>query len=399
MMAGDRRSLRLLVTGGGTGGHTYPALTTIGAVRERAAAAGVDLDVLWVGTADGLEAHVSAENGIPFRAIKAGKLRRRPNLRELASNIADMFRIPVGLIQAASIAARYRPDVVLSTGGYVCVPLGLASRVFGRPLVMHEQITALGLANRILARFATRIALTHPSSIDHLPGSARDRAVVTGNPIRPHLVHGDATSVWEHFGLTPGLPLIYVTGGAQGSRQINTMIEEILPSLLTRSQVLHQCGAGWIGQLAQSADRLPEELRRRYHPVPYIGGELADVFAAADIVVSRSGAGTIAELTAVGKPSVLIPLVPSAGDEQRQNARYLAESGAARAILEDKPGADRLLAELNALLGNPGDRAAMAWAAKSLGRLDAADALARVILDESGVVGFLDAGDGGHRTV
>jgi UDP-N-acetylglucosamine--N-acetylmuramyl-(pentapeptide) pyrophosphoryl-undecaprenol N-acetylglucosamine transferase len=377
------KAIRLLVTGGGTGGHTYPALTTIGAVREQAAAAGFELDVLWVGTARGLEARISEENGIPFRAISAGKLRRSPNLRELASNVADMFRIPFGVLQAFGVAARYRPDVVLSTGGYVCVPLGLASRLLRRPLVMHEQITSLGLANRILARVATRIALTHPSSIGHLPAAARDRAVVTGNPIRPHLLHGHAGAARERYGLVPDLPLIYVTGGAQGSRQINTMIEEILPSLLPRAQVLHQCGPDWIGRLTGVAGELPRELAWRYHPVAYVGAELPDVFAAADVVVSRSGAGTIAELTAIGKPSVLIPLVPAAGDEQRQNARYLAEAGAARALLENGPTADQLLAELDVLLTDPAARAAMAKAAGSLGRLDAAHTLAGLIMNEA----------------
>ncbi|MFF5206127.1 glycosyltransferase [Streptosporangium sp. NPDC000396] len=385
MNAGNRRTLRMLVTGGGTGGHTYPALTTVAAVREQTAARGIDLDVLWVGTASGLEARIAAEHDIPFRVIKAGKLRRSPSARELVTNLADMFRIPVGILQAFGVAAGYRPDVVLSTGGYVCVPLGLASRMLGRPLVMHEQITALGLANRILSRFATRIALTHPSSIEHLPASARGRAVVTGNPVRPHLLHGNAPSGRWHFRLSPELPVVYVTGGAQGSRQINTMVEQILPWLLTRTQVLHQCGPDWIAQLTQAAAGLPAQLRERYQPVAYVGKELADVFAAADIVVSRSGAGTIAELTAVGKPSVLIPLVPSAGDEQRQNARYLAEAGAARALLEDGPRADRLLAELDALLGDPEARALMAKTARSLGRVDAADALARVILEEAGV--------------
>ncbi|WP_440071526.1 UDP-N-acetylglucosamine--N-acetylmuramyl-(pentapeptide) pyrophosphoryl-undecaprenol N-acetylglucosamine transferase [Streptosporangium sp. OZ121] len=387
MEAGNRRTLRLLVTGGGTGGHTYPALTTVAALRDHAAARGLDLDVLWVGTAAGLEARVAAEHGIPFRAITAGKLRRSPNPRELATNLADLFRIPVGVFQAFGIAARYRPDVVLSTGGYVCVPLGVASRLLGRPLVMHEQITSLGLANRILSRFARRIALTHPSSIEHLPAGVRDRAVITGNPVRPHLLRGNVDAGRRHFGLSSDLPLVYVTGGAQGSRQINTMVEAILPALLSRAQVIHQCGPGWIAQFTRTAAALPVAVRDRYRPVPYVGAELADVFAAADVVVSRSGAGTVAELTAVGKPSVLIPLVPSAADEQRQNARYLAEAGAARALLEDGPTADHLLAELDALLRDPRARAAMAGAAGALGRVDAADSLALVLLEAAGVNG------------
>ncbi|WP_328708761.1 UDP-N-acetylglucosamine--N-acetylmuramyl-(pentapeptide) pyrophosphoryl-undecaprenol N-acetylglucosamine transferase [Microbispora hainanensis] len=377
------RKIRMLVTGGGTGGHTYPALTTISAVRRHAAAQGRDLDVLWVGTADGLEARIAMEHHIPFRAISAGKVRRSPNLRELGRNVADLFRIPIGVLQAAGIAARYRPDVVLSTGGYVCVPLGLAARLLGRPLVMHEQITALGLANRILARVATTIALTHPTSIDHLPARARARAVVTGNPIRPQLLHGNPVRAHQRYGLAPDLPLVYVTGGAQGSRQINTLIERILPTLLTRAQVLHQCGRDWIGHLTEVSAGLPAGIGARYHPTAYVGEELPDVYAAADVVVSRSGAGTVAELVAVGKPSVLIPLIPAAGDEQRGNARYLVEAGAARALLEPGPTPEQLLAELDVLLADPGLRVRMTHAARALGRPDAADALARVILDQA----------------
>ncbi|MFG1861074.1 undecaprenyldiphospho-muramoylpentapeptide beta-N-acetylglucosaminyltransferase [Microbispora bryophytorum] len=377
------RKIRMLVTGGGTGGHTYPALTTITAVRQHAAAQSRGVDVLWVGTADGLEARIAAEHHIPFKAISAGKVRRSPSLRELGQNVIDLFKIPIGVLQAAGIAARYRPDVVLSTGGYVSVPLGLAARLLGRPLVMHEQITSLGLANSILARVATTVALTHPTSIDHLPARARARAVVTGNPIRPQLLRGNPARAHERYGLAPDLRLVYVTGGAQGSRQINTLIERILPTLLTHAQVLHQCGRDWIGHLTEVAADLPAEVGERYHPTAYVSEELPDVYAAADVVVSRSGAGTVAELVAVGKPSVLIPLVPAAGDEQRNNARYLVGAGAARALLEPDPSPQQLLAELDKLLSDPGLRARMTVAAKALGRPDAADALANVILGQA----------------
>ncbi|SPL87369.1 UDP-N-acetylglucosamine--N-acetylmuramyl-(pentapeptide) pyrophosphoryl-undecaprenol N-acetylglucosamine transferase [[Actinomadura] parvosata subsp. kistnae] len=219
------RTLRLLITGGGTGGHTYPALTTLSAVQRRQ----VPHDVLWVGTANGLEARITAEHGIPFKAITTGKLRRRPNLKELGTNIADVFRIPVGVLQAIGHAARYLPDVVLSTGGYVAVPIGVAAKIIRRPLVMHEQTTVVGLANRILARLATTIALSHESSLQYLPASARAKAVVTGNPIRPELLQGNRAAAYDLFGLTFEVPLIYVTGGAQGSKQINTLIAEVLP--------------------------------------------------------------------------------------------------------------------------------------------------------------------------
>ncbi|MEU7001855.1 UDP-N-acetylglucosamine--N-acetylmuramyl-(pentapeptide) pyrophosphoryl-undecaprenol N-acetylglucosamine transferase [Nonomuraea sp. NPDC046570] len=369
------RTLRLLVTGGGTGGHTYPALTTLTAIQRRR----VPHDVLWVGTTGGLEARITAEHGIPFKAITTGKLRRRPNLRELRTNVADVFRIPIGVAQAIGHAARYKPDVVLSTGGYVAVPIGVAAKLLRRPLVMHEQTTVVGLANRILARMATRIALTHVSSIEYLPESVRSRVVVTGNPVRPELLHGDSAAAYDMFGLTFEVPLIYVTGGAQGSRQINTLIAEILPGLLPHAQVIHQCGPSMIDEMRALA--LPPALAERYHPVPYVGAELPDLLAAADVVISRSGAGTLSELTAVGKPSVLIPLIPTGGDEQRKNAAYLASAGAARALLEPKPSAGMLLAELMPLLADPALRASMAESARKLGRVDAAEALCDVLLE------------------
>lgn len=367
--------MRLLITGGGTGGHTYPALTTLSALQRR----GVPHDVLWVGTANGLEARITAEHGIPFEAITTGKLRRRPTLRELGANLADLFRVPLGVLQAIRHSARYLPDVVFSTGGYVAVPIGLAAKIIRRPLVMHEQTTVVGLANRILARFATTIALSHESSTEYLPASVRDRVVVTGNPVRPELLNGDRAAAYDHFGLTFEVPVVYVTGGATGSLQINTLIEELLPRLLPHAQVVHQCGGAWIDRMR--AIELPPELAERYHPVPYVGPELADLYAAADVVVSRSGAGTVSELTAVGKPSVLIPLIPTGGDEQRKNASYLVEAGAARALLEPKPSAEALLAELMPLLTDSELRASMAAAARTRGRADAADALVDVLLE------------------
>ncbi|MFI7612289.1 UDP-N-acetylglucosamine--N-acetylmuramyl-(pentapeptide) pyrophosphoryl-undecaprenol N-acetylglucosamine transferase [Nonomuraea terrae] len=375
------RTLRLLITGGGTGGHTYPALTTLAAVQRRQ----VPHDVLWVGTAGGLEARITAEHGIPFKAITTGKLRRRPNLKELGTNIADVFRIPVGVFQAIGHAARFLPDVVLSTGGYVAVPIGVAAKLIRRPLVMHEQTTVVGLANRILSRLATRIALSHESSLDHLPAAARAKAVVTGNPIRPELLQGNRAAAYDLFGLTFEVPLIYVTGGAQGSKQINTLIAEILPRLLEHAQVVHQCGPAWIDQMR--AVGLPPELADRYHPVPYVGSELADLFAAADVVISRSGAGTVSELTAIGRPSVLIPLIPTGGDEQRKNARYLAAAGAARALLEPHPTGEMVLAELMPLLADPELRHTMGQAAGKLGRVDAADALCDLLLQTAGYAG------------
>jgi UDP-N-acetylglucosamine--N-acetylmuramyl-(pentapeptide) pyrophosphoryl-undecaprenol N-acetylglucosamine transferase len=233
------RSIRVIVTGGGTGGHTYPALTTIRTLRARLAAAGNEPDVLWVGVADGLEARVARREGIPFTAITTGKLRRSPNLHEWGRNLADAFRVPLGIFQAIMIVVRTRPAVVFSTGGYVSVPIGIAAWMTRRPLVMHEQILTLGLANRILARLADRVLLSHESSIDHLPARARTRAVVTGNPVRPEILSGNRDRALAAYHLDPRLPLVYVTGGAQGAVQVNNLIADILPGLLPNSGGAH----------------------------------------------------------------------------------------------------------------------------------------------------------------
>ncbi len=378
------RDMRLIVTGGGTGGHTYPALTAVRALRDRLAAAGIALRVLWVGTADSLESRVAAANGIAFEPVATGKIRRSKNPLKLASraNIKDMSNVPRGVAQARALVSDFAPDVVLATGGYVAVPVGLAAKMCRRPLVVHEQTVRLGLANKVLARVAARVAVSSPSTTELLPDSARANAVITGNPVRPEVLTGQADRAPKELGFTgydSSLPTVYVTGGAQGAAQINGMIRDILPWLLARANVVHQCGPANLEGARQSATQLPPGLAERYHLTDFVGPELPDVLALADVVVSRSGAGTIAELTALGKAAVFVPLASSAGDEQRHNARHLQESGAAVALL-DQVSAQGLQAAVEPLLADPRRRAQIAERAREHGRPDAADRLVDVLL-------------------
>jgi UDP-N-acetylglucosamine--N-acetylmuramyl-(pentapeptide) pyrophosphoryl-undecaprenol N-acetylglucosamine transferase len=367
------QNLRVIVTGGGTGGHTYPALTTVTTLQRRLAESGATPDVLWVGVAGGLESKIAERNHIPFRAITTGKLRRSVSPRDLARNFVDAFRIPIGILQAVLTVGRTKPAVALSTGGYVSVPIGLASRLFGVPYLLHEQTLSLGLANRILARFATRILLSHEASLQHLPPKARARAVVTGNPIRPEILEGDPARAFAAFKLDPALPLVLVTGGAAGAQQVNRMLTGALGELLQHCQIVHQCGSLSYDEMRQVAATLPPQLAQRYHVLDFIHEELPDLLAAADIVVARSGAGTVAELTALGKACVLIPYPFSAADEQRVTARHLAAAQAA--IMLDGPTAtpDDLRNSIGALLADPRGRAAMGQAARAQGRPEAAD--------------------------
>lgn len=378
------QDIRLIVTGGGTGGHTYPALTTVNALRERLARGGFSLEVLWVGADASLEERVAGSNGIAFEPVATGKIRRAKNPLKMVSpaNVRDMTNVPRGVAQARSLISDFAPDVVLATGGYVAVPVGVAAKIACRPLVVHEQTVRLGLANKVLARTAARVAVSSPSTVDLLPEGTREYAVVTGNPVRPEIFTGRADRAVQALGFTghdPGRPTVYVTGGAQGSKQINDTVGGLLPWLLARANVVHQCGPSHLEALREAAHGLPPGLGERYHVTDFVGPELPDVLALADVVVSRSGAGTIAELTALGKASVLIPLASSAGDEQRHNAEHLQETGAAAALVSEV-GPDALRQAAEPLLADPVRRARMAERAREHGRPDAADRLVDVVL-------------------
>lgn len=384
-LAARGRPLRLIATGGGTGGHTYPAITTIRATRDLLERAGIGFEVLYVGSAGGLEARVAEQEALPFQAVSTGKLRRSRNpLRMIsAQNLRDVAGLARGLVQARRVVRAFGPDVVLSTGGYVAVPVGLAAGWCGVPLLVHEQTTRLGLANRVLARRASAIALSAPTSIELLPATVRGRAVVTGNPIRAELRSGEAARGvhalgWAGWDAT--LPTVYVTGGAQGSVQVNRLLAAVLEPVLQRANVVHQCGAHSLAEVRAHAEQLPADLAGRYRVIEFVGAELPDVLALADVVVSRSGAGTLAELTAVGKPSVLIPLIPTGGNEQHHNAHYLQQAGAARALLAERPSPQDLDNALVELLGDGELRAEMAAQAARLGRPEAARDLATVLL-------------------
>ncbi|MFF3976958.1 glycosyltransferase [Streptomyces sp. NPDC001828] len=385
---GPERGFRLIVTGGGTGGHTYPALTAVRALKARLAAAGRTLDVLWVGQEESLESRVAAAEGIAFASVAVGKIRRSSNPLKMISpaNMADMGRVPVGVLQARKIISRFAPDVVLATGGYVAVPVGVAAtRLCHRPLVVHEQTVRLGLANKTLAGAARGVAVSSESTLTLLPASVREVAVVTGNPVRPEVLTGHAEKAVETLGLAGfdgRFPTVYVTGGAQGSQQINTLVAELLPWLLGHANVIHQCGPDNLKGLRQQTAALPRELAGRYHLTAYVGAELPDVLALADVVISRSGAGTIAELTALGKAAVFVPLATSAGNEQAHNAQHLEQAGAAIALLGEVT-VDRLREAVSPLLTNPQTRGAMAERARSHGRPDAAERLVDVVLSSA----------------
>jgi UDP-N-acetylglucosamine--N-acetylmuramyl-(pentapeptide) pyrophosphoryl-undecaprenol N-acetylglucosamine transferase len=376
--------VRVIITGGGTGGHVYPALTTINTLRQVLAERGRELTVVWVGTTGRLEERIAAQEGIEFLPVATGKVRRAKNPLGMLTwtNLKNLARVPLGAVQSCAIVRRRDPNVVVGFGGYIAVPVSIAAWLLRRPLVIHEQTVRLGLANRLLTRMATATAVSSASTLDLLPGRARGRAELTGNPIRAELFTGEPDRAVAALGLDGfdrDLPTVYVTGGALGARQINNLVTESLPWLLKQANVVHQCGSVDVERVREIAAALSPELAARYHVAEFVGPELPDVFALADVVVARSGAGTIAELAALGKPAVLVPLATAAGDEQSFNARYLAERGAAR-VLKANPVAEDLRDALGPLIEDAAARAEMSAHARELGRPDAARSLAELIL-------------------
>lgn len=363
----------VVITGGGTGGHTSPGLAVAALLRERG------VEVAWIGSRAGIEARRVSEHGIPYFAISTGKLRRYWAWQ----NVADLgLNVPAGLLASVRLLARLRPRVVFATGGFVALPVVIAAALGRIPVVIHEQTAVPGLANRVAARFARRVAVAFPESATGFPAA---KVVVTGNPLRPELRSGSRAAAIGRFGLSEDLPLVYVTGGAQGAQRINRAVGEALPALLDHAQVIHQCGDNpatgdrrWLEELR---GRLPAPLARRYTIVPYVGEDLAGIYAAAALVIARAGAGTVNECCHLGIPALYIPLPGARGDEQTANARVVERAGGCVVLPQSELTPERLLTRLRALLAEPRRLKEMGERARSLAVPDAAERIVALLVE------------------
>ena len=369
--------IRIVIAGGGTGGHVLPAIAVHEELNRRQEA----FEFLWIGSEGGVERTEAARAGIPFCSIQTGKLRRYFDLK----TVTDAGRLPIGTAQAFRRLRAFRPDVVFSTGGFVSVPTVVAARPIA-PVVTHEQTAIIGLANRINARFASLLAVSYDSTARSFAQQHRN-IVVTGNPVRTGLRGGDAPAARQEFGFPADLPVIYITGGARGASAINERVFAILPTLVENACVVHQTGSrdanpDYDRALAARAG-LPAELQARYAPREFIGPELAGVYAMASLVIGRAGAGTIAELAFVGLPSILIPLPQSGGGEQDRNAAVLAVAEAATVIPQSSATPERLHQEITQLLDRPQHLAGMAANARAVCHENAAATLAELIVEHA----------------
>lgn len=356
----------VVFTGGGTGGHVYPGLAV--AARLRALR---PLKVVWIGSGKLVERRAVEAAGIEFLAIPSGKLRREFSLH----NAVDAFRVAAGYLAARRILKRLAPALVFSKGGYVSVPPCAAAAGLGIPVFTHESDATPGLATRLNARKAERVFVSYEATRARFGEAIRPRVELSGNPVRTDLDSGDAARGRAFLDAKPGLPLVLFLGGSQGARQVNELALSCLEGLEGKAFVAHQTGEGVTA---------PSE-RESYRALPFIGAELPDVLAAADLVVARAGAATLWECAKARKPLILIPLsgAGTRGD-QVDNARLFVASGAARALIGDEAKPDALLAEILGLLEKPEEAKRMAEAAASLTGMDAASLIAARILERIG---------------
>lgn len=365
--------MRIVLTGGGTGGHIFPLVAVARKIREKF---GLEAELLYIGSGNKLEREVFSQEEIRMKCVLSGKMRRYFSFK----NITDIFRIMVGFIQSLWILLWYMPDVIFSKGGYVSFPVVLVGWLYRIPILIHESDAAPGLANRILAKFSARVAVAYPSAENYFSAG---KTALTGNPIRDEIAQGDIAIARSRFNLVESKPVILVLGGSQGSRMINSAVVRILPKILERTQVIHQTGEdNYQDVIHFSAEMGIKAGREGYYPAAFLSAEdLKNAYAISDLVISRAGANSIAEIAANRKPVILIPLSGAANDHQRMNAYELARIGGALVLEEGNLGENIFLEKIMSILNDENIKNVMAQKISAFYHPEAAKKLAEGIIE------------------
>lgn len=306
---------KIVLTGGGTAGHVTPNIALLPALQE------AGYEISYIGSYKGIEKKLIEDYGIPYTGISTGKLRRYIDPK----NLSDPFRVIKGFNEAHYFLRKYKPDVVFSKGGYVSVPVVHAAASLRIPCIIHESDMTPGLANRLCIPFAAKVCCNFPETLQNLP---EDKAVLTGSPIRAELSLGTRAAGLKLCGFTDEKPVLMVIGGSLGAANVNKLVREALPKLLADFQVVHICGKDKVDNLLLNTEG--------YKQFEYLKSELKNVFAMADVVISRAGANAICELLALKKPNILIPLPAAASrGDQLLNAASFEAQGYSIVLQED----------------------------------------------------------------
>ena len=352
----DDNMKKIVLTGGGTAGHVTPNIALLPELKKRG------YEISYIGSYSGMEKPLIEDCDIPYTGIASGKLRRYFDIK----NFSDPFRVLKGYFQAKRILKKERPDVVFSKGGFVSVPVVLAAGKLHIPAIIHESDMTPGLANRIAMRGAKKVCCNFPETLKNLP---EEKAVLTGTPIRAELMSGEKDRALSFTGLSKDKPILLIIGGSQGSVFVNNAVRHAIDELLLDFSIIHLCGKGNIDESLTG--------RAGYVQYEYISEELPDLFAAADVVISRAGANAICELLALKKPNILIPLGLNASrGDQILNARSFESQGFSYVLEEDGLSEDVLTAAIRRVYD---DRDTYIRAMSESGQIDGVQAVADLI--------------------
>ena len=325
----------IVLTGGGTAGHVTPNIAMIPLLKEKG------FKISYIGSYDGIEKKLIEEMGIPYYGISSGKLRRYFDPK----NFTDPFKVLKGYMEARKLLKTLKPDVVFSKGGFVTVPVVIAAKHRNIPAIIHESDMTPGLANKLCIPSAVKVCCNFPETVSKLPA---DKAVLTGTPIRQELLKGDRQKALAFTGLSGNKPVLMIIGGSLGSVAVTTAVRQILPELLKEFDVVHLCGKGKLDESLTNTEG--------YVQYEYIKEELSDLFALADLVISRAGANAICEISALKKPNLLIPLSANASrGDQILNARSFERLGYSKVLEEEELTQETLLQAIQTLYQNRED--------------------------------------------
>lgn len=370
------KNRKIIFTGGGTGGHVFPLVSVIRNLKDQMPK-NESLEMFYIAPKDNIPDFNFTQEGLKTRYILAGKLRRYIDPVSIVLNIVDIIKIPIGIIQSLFHLFVISPDMVFSKGGYGSVPVAIAATILQIPVILHESDAAPGLANKIVSKFATEVFVSFQDTEGINPG----KKFVVGNPIRRELLEGSSQEAKKRFNLVGDRPVLLIMGGSQGSARINDTILAVLVQLLDNFEIIHQCGRDNIKEVKQETEAfLPEDLKPLYHPYSFFDeNQLKDAYSVANLVVSRAGSGSIFEIIANHKPSILIPLPEAAQNHQAENAYRIAKLGAAIVMEEENLTPHFFLERVKALFSPPTQLEEMKESMEHFSKPDAGRILAAYI--------------------
>ncbi|MGC8651021.1 MAG: UDP-N-acetylglucosamine--N-acetylmuramyl-(pentapeptide) pyrophosphoryl-undecaprenol N-acetylglucosamine transferase [Minisyncoccia bacterium] len=385
----SQKTIRIVLTGGGSGGHTFPLIAITRELKKIAVSQNINLELIYIGPNDFTLSYIQKE-GIKIKTIIAGKIRREFSWQ----NIIDVFKTIGGIFQALFYVYLEMPDLIFSKGGYGSFPVTFWGIIFVIPVYIHESDFIPGVSNHLISHFAKKIFISFEETKNYFP---LQKTILVGNPIREELLNQNISPQDDKkiLGLS-SRPVLTILGGSQGSKHINDLILDILPKLIDRLEIIHQVGDNNYEDLMKEKEIIFQEIiknedaKKYYHPIPFLNESptpnltsLKDVLIVSDLIIARAGSGLIFEIAALGKPSIIIPLPWAAQDHQKKNAYEYANSGAAIVIEEQNLKPNILTNLILEILDDPEKLSSMQKAALSFAKPNAAEEIAQYLLQNT----------------